>query len=170
MIFHGVLASYIKPNISSLHRSCLNPNTKYEYPADKIYVISMITILTYNLISLVLCLWVLVYLVNEERNAKCRNKHPFTVSFLSLNLTIFQARFITLTLVFLFLINNILLQNGSNEVNNYRNIGTAMQGVIHYVILLLGGVVYIGIGAATNFTNSGQVIIVNNNIHEIYVI
>ena len=45
-----------------------------------------------------------------------------------------------------------------------------MQGVIHYVILLLGGVVYIGIGAATNFTNSGQVIIVNNNIHEIYVI
>ena len=109
MIFHGVLASYIKPNISSLHRSCLNPNTKYEYPADKIYVISMITILTYNLISLVLCLWVLVYLVNEERNAKCRNKHPFTVSFLSLNLTIFQARFITLTLVFLFLINNILL-------------------------------------------------------------
>ena len=49
------------------------------------------------------------------------------------------------------------LKNGKSEGNNSRNIGTAMLGLIHYLIVVLGGVVYCGIGAATEFSNSGQV-------------
>ena len=118
MIFHGVLFSYVKPNISSLHRSCLNPNAKYEYPVfDIIYAISMVTILIYNLISLVLCLCVLAYLVNEERKSTCRNKQTISVSCLALHLTNFQKKHLynlclfeyKFNSCFLFLIPNKLL-------------------------------------------------------------
>ena len=50
------------------------------------------------------------------------------------------------------------------------SIGTAMQGVIHYLIVIMGGVMYAGIGAATNFTNSGQVVIANIDNQLIWVI
>ena len=45
-----------------------------------------------------------------------------------------------------------------------------MQGVIHYLIVIMGGVMYAGIGAATNFTNSGQVFIANIDNQLIWVI
>ena len=45
-----------------------------------------------------------------------------------------------------------------------------MQGVIHYLIVIMGGVMYAGIGAATNFTNSGQVVIANIDNQLIWVI
>ena len=80
MIAHSAFFSLVNDNISSLQRSCHNPNAKFEHPKDTTYIISMIFILTYNLTSFFLCLMVYIYLLDEENKATFRNRQDIEVS------------------------------------------------------------------------------------------
>ena len=79
-ISHAAIFSSINDNISSLQRTCIDPNAKYDFPKDRLYGISMTSIFTYNLISFGLCIHLYVYLLNEEKKATCRNKETLGVS------------------------------------------------------------------------------------------
>ena len=80
MLIHASVFSMVQDNISSLQRTCIAPNAKYDFPADRTYAMSMFSILIYNIISFVLCLIVYMYLLNEEKKATCRNKLNIEVS------------------------------------------------------------------------------------------
>ena len=79
-ISHAALFSSISDNISSLQRTCIDPNAKYDFPKDSLYGISMMSIFTYNLISFGLCIHLYVYLLNEEKKSTCRNRQIIGVS------------------------------------------------------------------------------------------
>ena len=79
-ISHAALFSSINDNISSLQRTCIDPNAKYDFPKDSLYGISMMSIFTYNLISFGLCIHLYVYLLNEEKKSTCRNRQTLGVS------------------------------------------------------------------------------------------
>ena len=79
-ISHVAVFSMRNDNISSLQRTCIDPNAKYDFPKDSFFGISMISIFTYNVISLGLCIHLYVYLLNEEKKSTFRNRQNFGVS------------------------------------------------------------------------------------------
>ena len=79
-IAHALYFSTTKHNITSLERSCLDPNAVYSFPTDTAYAISLSSMAGYNLISIFLVLKIYMYLLNEEKEATCRNRQSITVS------------------------------------------------------------------------------------------
>ena len=79
-ISHAAVFSMINDNISSLQRTCIDPNAKYDFPKDSLYGISLMSMLIYNLISFGLCIHLYVYLLNEEKKSTCRNRQIIGVS------------------------------------------------------------------------------------------
>ena len=80
VMVHSYFFSTTKTNITSLERSCLDPNEPYNFPSDTAYGISIFCMGGYNLVSFFLVLRIYVYLLNEEKEATIRKRQHFTVS------------------------------------------------------------------------------------------
>ena len=80
VMVHSFFFSKTKVNITSLERSCLDPNAPYNFPSDPAFGISIFLMGCYNLVSFFLVLRIYVYLLNEEKEATIRRRQSFAVS------------------------------------------------------------------------------------------
>ena len=51
----------------------------------------------------------------------------------------------------------LFFQSQNNVAQTRRNLATAVTGLIHSGIVAIGGVIYLGVAAATKLSNAGQV-------------
>ena len=51
----------------------------------------------------------------------------------------------------------LFFQSQNNVTQSRRNLATAVTGLIHSLIVAIGGVIYLGVAATTKLTNAEQV-------------